>query len=158
MTVHELDEMLQHHGVKGMKWGVRRSAAQLRKSVKTHIKKRNAKEKKILDEYHEKRSQKSNSYKRAYNTQLKKQGSHYAAVRKLKKQRDEARNYVIKKAVIMASPLIIQGGQKAASKFYDFATDPATVRAGKNIVQAMKNSPIRYVDGDAMTNVVDYWG
>lgn len=34
------------------------------------------------------------------------------------------------------------------------ATSPESIRRGKNIIQAIKRSPIRYVDGKKITNIV----
>jgi hypothetical protein len=152
-----LDDSLQHYGVKGMKWGVIRNKVQ--KSVKAHVKKRNAKERATLDKYHEKRINKSKSYKQAYNRRTKGEkgktpARHYAAVRSIKAQNDKVKRAVILKTAALAAPLVMDKGRKLASKASDFASNPDNIRKGKNIIQAIKRSPIRYVDGKKMTNVV----
>lgn len=153
--MYELDDIVQHYGVKGMRWGVRRTKAQLQKAAKGHIKRRNAKERKKLDDYHEKKMAKNDGYVRAYkHLREKKNTKHYAAVRKIRDGAIAQRNNLLGQAAVIASPFIMNRGAIAAKQLYNFSTDPVNVRRGKNIVQAVKRSPLRYVDGKTMTNVV----
>lgn len=46
------------------------------------------------------------------------------------------------------------GAAMAGKAAYSAATSPESIRRGKNIIQAIKRSPIRYVDGKKMTNIV----
>jgi uncharacterized protein (UPF0303 family) len=54
-------------------------------------------------------------------------------------------------AGIMAKPAISKAA-KAAGKA---ARNPENIRRAKNVVQALKRSPIRYVDGSKMKNVIN---
>jgi len=149
--MNELDEILQHAGVKGMKWGVRKKVATV---VKNHMKKRKARAKAVLDRYHEKNKNKS-SYKKAYNRNLKRtKGNHHRAVAATRAPRVRAQRAIALHLAVHTAPLAIHTGMKIANKARDFAADPDNIRRGKNIIQAMKRSPIRYVDGSKMKNVV----
>jgi len=69
-----LDDILQHYGVKGMKWGVRRSEKQLRKSRKEKMAER-------LDRVHDKRMKVGNdAYSKTYDHHIKKGASKSKAV------------------------------------------------------------------------------
>lgn len=148
--MHELDHALQHYGVKGMKWGVRRTKEQLSKSAKSGVQTYKKKRKESLDKYHDKKRNKKR-YIRDYEKHFKKTNDHYKSV---SRARGTATNRNIKRGVV-ATPAVLYTGLVAARTFHLLTTDPEAVMAGKNIVQAFKDSPIRYVDGAKMTNVIN---
>jgi hypothetical protein len=146
----EDEETLQHHGVKGMHWGVRKKVQRM---VKAHRAKQN---KKVLD-YHEKNKNKK-LYKKVYEMHSKRYKTHLAAARKTKdhvqsihKQRALAAT-ALAVHVAAANSHHIAKGAKAVGKA---ARNPENIRKAKNVVQAIKRSPIRYVNGAAMKNVVN---
>lgn len=143
----ELDDILLHFGKKGMKWGVR-------KAIKGHVKKRKAKQKATLDKYHEKKKGKK-TYTRMYNKNFKKtKGNHYKSVRNTRNVIRARNRSAAIKIVAATAPIAIKHGSVIVKSMHGMATSPQAVRTGKNIIQAAKRSPIRYVDGRKMTNVI----
>jgi hypothetical protein len=145
----ELEDILQHHGVKGMHWGARK---RIQAVVKAHRARQNQK---ILD-YHEKNKNKK-LYKRLYNFNSRRYASHLAAARKTKEQVHR----VHKQRATLATAVAIHVAAanyhhlaKGAKVIGKAAQNPDNIRRAKNVVQAIKRSPIRYVDGKAMKNVV----
>lgn len=136
----ELDDVLQHFGVKGMRWGV------LRPRIATSVKTRKAHTKASLEKFHES-NQNKKSYKKAYKKYSKRSKDHLTAVKKARKHVVQSRakkiNFALKTAAVL-TPL-------AARQL----TKPENIRRGKNLYEAFKGSPIRYVDGSKFTNVVD---
>lgn len=144
---------LKHYGVKGMKWGVRKAGQNVKsavvktgKAISRHNKKRHARNIKVLTDRHNKYMS-NKKYAKDYNKALKRTNNKHQAMRTAQILRRNRSNRNAKVALRLG---IV--GASAASKFL---TKPETIRAGKNFVQAMKNSPIRYVDGSSFTNVVD---
>lgn len=147
----ELD-VLQHAGVKGMKWGVIRKKIQT--AGRAHNRKRSEKIKAANAKFHEKRKNKPR-YKRIYNAQLKRnKGNHEKTVSQIRSATARTNRTLLINGAIAASPFIKAAGKTVVRKAAKMASDPANIRRGKNIIQAIKRSPIRYVDGKAMTNVV----
>lgn len=152
MVVSKMDE-LKHYGVKGMKWGVIRSKIQ--KVNKSHIKKRNIKEKASLEKYHEK-NKNNPKYKKAYKKHSSETKTQVAAIRRtrneMKKQNADSKKRI--ETIVVSSVVIAKGVTATALVARSLAT-PSNIRRGKNIVQAIKRSPIRYVDGSKMKNVIN---
>ncbi len=143
----KLDEALQHYGIKGMRWGVSRTKSQIRAS------KMSKKEKAALDKYHESRKNKT-SYQKAYKNQFKKTKNHYEAVKQVSKHQT-VKTVMGARAAIMMSPLLLDQGAKIYRGIKHATMNPDNIRKGKNVIQAIKRSPIRYVDGSKMKNVVN---
>jgi hypothetical protein len=147
----ELDDIIKHYGVKGMKWGKRT------KSEKSGNK---TKERKI-DEYHNKNSKRA-VYSKLYNTNVKRGKSHHKAASLAKKQIRVANTVMAAYAMSVYAPGITRGitniGKATVREAYKAATSPGAIRVGKNIVQAAKRSPIRYADASKFKNVVDMAG
>lgn len=135
--MEELEDILQHVGVKGMKWGKRKSGTT------------GGKRKRSVEKYHELNKDKK-FYKDAYAKNLKRtKGNHHKAV--LITQVDARKNAMKKigytvAAVKVASKLSKAVKMVASSKVGD-EIGQSVKRRGKNIVLAAKRSPIRYVDG-----------
>ena len=166
----KLDDTLQHYGVKGMKWGVRRSKEQLskaRKKVGDHFRararKKNERLKKIADKYHEKNKGKR-TYKKHYQRNLQKfekrgyKSAHHEAVLQTRREVRAAKRAIVYSVTSIAAPAVASlavGGMKTAGKLYRNTVTPENIRRGKNVIQAMKNSPIRYVDSKMMKNIIN---
>lgn len=145
--MEELEEYLQHHGVKGMKWGVIRSKVK-GAYTKSHEKSR-ARRNATVDRKHN-ANMRMKSYSKAYNKSMAKNGNHHKSIA-------IARQSVGRKKVAALAAIVygVPAAGKIAGEVYRTATHPSTIRLGKNIVQSMKNSPLRYVDGAKMKNVIN---
>lgn len=149
----ELDEIMLHAGVKGMKWGVVKTRAV--KSIKGHIKKSNAKSRVKDEKFHEKKKN-NKKYKKVYNANLKAaKGNHKKAIARTRSAYVQRKRVMALTVTAKTLPAAVTTGKiiVAASKAY--AKSPQGIRKGKNIVNAMKGNPLRYVDGAAMRNVVN---
>jgi hypothetical protein len=146
----EDEETLQHHGVKGMHWGTRKRIQQV---VKAHRAKQNQK---VLD-YHEKNKAKK-TYKRLYDMNAKRFKTHLGAAKKTQQQIKAIqiqRARMVIGAAGLAAPHLAPHVAKAANAVNKAAHNPDNIRKAKNVVQALKRSPLRYVDGSKMKNVVN---
>lgn len=144
------EETLQHHGVKGMHWGTRKRIQQV---VKAH----RARQNEAVLKYHEKNKNKK-LYSRLYNMNSKRYKTHLAAAKKTVSQIREVRKQQIGlgiSAAGLAAPHLAPHIAKAANAVNKAAHNPDNIRKAKNVVQALKNSPIRYVDGKKMKNVIN---
>lgn len=153
-------DILQHHGVKGMKWGVKKARNAVSTTSKSALKKinkirenSNAK----IDAYHNANKNKR-YYKLSYNTYKthargNTQQKHRTAVRAARMDTRMSKALLTSAAAsaAMTNKTVRDNVYKVARK----ATSPEAVRMGKNIMQAVKRSPIRYVDGKQMKNVVN---
>lgn len=144
--MQDVDDILKHAGIKGMKWGVRKSVSNAGKAVKGQANKNRAKSRTLVASRHEKYMS-NKKYARDYSRSLKRTGNKLTAMRTAQHLRRN-RNGVITRAALSA-------GLLGASNAYKFATKPETIRAGRNLVQAAKKSPIRYVDGSTLSNVIN---
>ena len=157
--MHELEEFLQHHGVKGMKWGVRRAVSKAGKALNKNMNNRRAKQEAKLSAYHEKRKN-SKVYKLNYNY-YKKQAKGTPEQKHKRAVMNVARDNYHKKIMLgmaltpVASKSFQVAGKALVKGVHKAATSPEAVRAGKNIINAVKRSPVRVVDGATMKNVVD---
>lgn len=157
--MNELEELLQHHGVKGMKWGVRRAVSSAGKALNRNMNKRRAREDASAERYHEKKKN-SKVYKLNYNYHKKRakgtpEQKHKAAVRAVRRDSFNKAVMVGMALTPAASKSAQVAGKAFARGVYKAATSPEAVRAGKNIINAVKRSPVRVVDGKSMKNVVD---
>lgn len=147
----EDEETLLHFGVKGMHWGVRKKVS---KMVKNHRAKRN---KRVLDA-HEKLNKKNKTYKKLYAHNSKRYKTHLGAARKSLVQLNQINKQRIGLAITAASlaaPHVLPHVAKGASILGKAAQNPDNIRKAKNVAQALKRSPIRYVDGKMMKNVIN---
>lgn len=146
----EINDILQHHGTKGMHWGVR-------KRIQAVVKAHRARQNKQILAYHDKHKNKK-LYKRLYQIQSKRHKTHLAAARKAQQQVKAIQTQRAKLAMgaaTMAAPVIATHLAKGAQAVNKAVHNPDNIRRGKNLVQAIKRSPIRYVDGSKMKNVVN---
>ena len=157
--MHELDEFLQHHGVKGMKWGVRRAVSSAGKALNRNMNKRRARETESLGRYHEKRKN-SKVYKLNYNYHKKRakgtpEQKHMRAVANVRRESFN-KKVMLGMALTPAASKSVQIAGKALVKgVAKVATSPEAIRAGKNVINAIKRSPVRVVDGKTLKNVID---
>lgn len=156
-----MNDHLQHHGVKGMKWGVRRARKALSsagKSTAKALNKARDKHRSKVDAYHEKNKNKT-MYKLSYNHHKRSakgktaEDKHRWAVRSARAEAKMNKALLTSAAAtgLMTSKTVRNTVYGLAKK----ATSPEAVRLGKNIVQAAKRSPVRYVDGKTLKNVVN---
>jgi hypothetical protein len=149
------EDTLEHHGVKGMKWGHHKKAVAKIKSI---AKEHRAKQNKRALEAHDKLVEKNHkAYKKLYEHNSKRYKTHLGAAKKSLRQLRDIQRSKVQTAVgvgLMAAPHVAPHVAKAAKAVAKAATKPENIRRAKNVVQAVKNSPIRYVDGKAMKNVV----
>jgi hypothetical protein len=144
------EETIQHHGVKGMHWGVR---GKVQKAVKAHRAKQNQR---VLD-YHEKNKGKK-AYKKLYSHNSKRYKSHLAAARKTREQVAAIHRQRAVIATKLAVGLVAanrHGIAKGVNSAKNAVKNPDNIRKAKNVAQALKRSPIRYVDGSKMKNVIN---
>jgi hypothetical protein len=133
-----------------MHWG--KHKAKVQSAVKGHVAKVREKQKVKVQAYHEKHKA-NNTYKKLYDKHKAKGKAHLEAAKNAMVQHLKVQRARVKLGVhvaVAASPLLVKGA-KAAHKV---ATNPDNIRKAKNVAQAMKRSPIRYVDGKKMANVV----
>lgn len=147
----EDEETLQHHGVKGMHWGVR-------KKVQKMVKEHRAKQNKRLLESHDKLVKKNKTYKKLYAHNSKRYKTHLGAVQKAHMQLGQLRRqraHLIGTAAVLAAPHLLPHVAKATNAAANAARNPENIRKAKNVAQALKRSPIRYVNGKEMKNVIN---
>lgn len=172
--MENLDGTLKHWGVKGMKWGVRRSDKQLAKArgnkpkkslkkrigdvARARIRKKTAQMTKIADKYHEKHKNKG-VYKRQYERNLKKtKGDHRKAVLQTRNDIRNAQTAVLRSTSPIWGPAVAKGavlGLRYAGSAYRSVATPSNIIKGKNVIMAMKNSPIRYADISKYKDIID---
>jgi hypothetical protein len=147
----EDEETLQHHGVKGMHWGIH-------KKVKQMVKNHRAKQNKRVLEAHDKLHKRNKTYKKLYEQNSKRYKTHLTAARKAQVQLKAIQRSKVQMAVgagLMLAPHLAPHVGKAAKVVGKAASNPDNIRKAKNVAQALKRSPIRYVNGAAMKNVVN---
>jgi len=134
-----------------MHWGVRKK---LGKMVKEHRAKQN---KKML-ESHDKLVKKNKTYKKLYAHNSKRYKTHLGAVQKSHmqlRQIHKQRVHLAASAAILAAPHLAPHIAKGVNAAQKAAQNPDNIRKAKNVVEAIKRSPIRYVDGKKMKNVIN---
>lgn len=148
--------VLRHHGVKGQKWGVRRKVQKAGLAANRVLNSNRQKSQQKAQALYDKNVRRSNlnpaKYVYASNyVKARNQGqTHDQAVRSTR----TALNLSKVAAVALASPLVAEKGSQIVNKLSREITRPENIRKGKNIIQAIKRSPIRYVNGRAMQNVI----
>lgn len=166
-----MTEELQHYGVKGMKWGVRRKSGGSKKPKKpTRRQVRKAKDRKvaedvkakkisrregrerILNNYHDSKKKGilnagyRNDYRNGRNSGL----SHKNAIIQARVSQQASLAMTMLPGAIGTAGMAARGSYLLSRKY----VTPDNIRKGKNFVQAMKRSPFRYVDGNQMSNVI----
>lgn len=161
-----MEEYILHFGVKGMHWGVRRNIQNAGRALNRSLNKRQDAQNAKLESYHQKRYGKSKSYTREYDKRLKKnhlgstQKNHRVAIAETRKHRASvlATKISIASHVSMGAAMI--AGEKIAKRnrekrIMGQETDgQKIINLGKNILQAVKGSKLRYTHRSRMTNVV----
>jgi hypothetical protein len=98
---NELDEILKHAGVKGMKWGHHKD--QIKGAMKSYAQKRVAKQKAVLDEFHSK-TKSDKVYMHFYKGNLQRTNNHYKAVKAAKQELVKRREAAMAVMGLMAAP------------------------------------------------------
>lgn len=190
--MNKVEDFIQHHGVKGMKWGVRRyqpypkgkgHKGEFLGKTRKALSRRNEESLKKYDS--KKRSSKKkkdrDAYQDIYNTHKKRLSKKYKDPKKLhlksvSRSREHLGDGPINKAIqtTIAAGLTIKvakdvnrvANHPAVKQFINHPKVKGAIindaerfrRMGKNIIQAAKRSPVRYVDGRDMKNVLNVSG
>lgn len=139
-----------------MKWGVRQKIAN---TVKARQRKVNKRYNEVADKYHEKNKNKK-VYKKHYQRNLKiARGNHRRAVMNT---RSEIRNVKMAIAFSVASIASSKNARIGAAGLaslsgvaYRKVASPENIRRGKNVILAMKKSPVRYADVSKYKDIID---
>jgi hypothetical protein len=166
--------VLQHYGVKGMKWGKRKLSEKLadvkaqgaarkeriksdantaRRRKKGEITRKQANEERWAS-FHKEQSV-NKHYKKSYDKLKSKGMDDKKAMRRAYNQvlaRKKAQRALMTKVAVGG----IAAGKVGIKVGKSLASNPDVIMKGKNLVQAMKRSPIRYVDGKKMKNVINF--
>lgn len=158
---------LEHFGVKGMKWGVRKeyepvSARKLAKSTLQKVGKalgeRNARRTKKQDAFHDKKMKSSKMYKAMYETTPK-----YRSVKGRDRIRQQSAKAQYRSLQLNVAAMVVGGtltaasskkGQKAITAVSDFVITGQAQKIGKNVLNSVTGNPLRYVNAANMKNVV----
>lgn len=157
------EDILQHYGKKGMKWGVRKriqeTGRNINRSLNERRAKKNAKLKERLNAYHDKRKGEK-KYQSQYNQAIRrykdKDKGHLRAVARVRQATTQNRVNNLALTAAILSPTLIGLGNMATSSARKFATNPENIRRGKNIILAMKRSKFRYADAAKFTRGVNF--
>ena len=145
------EDELMHYGVRGMKWGVRRTPAQL--GHKPASKKMRQKAKKFVDklkaQYQAKKAAEAERKKdlEERNKPISKMSD--AELRDhLNRVRMEREAYMIDRDIQALNPKKVSAGQKFANDFKERALGPAAIEAGKKLLSGLMDKAVRKALGD----------
>ena len=166
-TLNEIDE-LYHYGVPGMKWGVRRSPAQL--GHKTGSKKRRTKAKKYVEDLMKKhkakkaRKEAEKSAKKAAEEERKKDLANRnksvkdmsdAELREhLNRVRMEREAYMIDRDISALNPPKVSAGKRFVNEFKEKALGPAAMEAGKKLMTNLMNKAVEKALGNGANDAL----
>jgi hypothetical protein len=160
----ELEDVLKHYGALGMKWGRRKQRNErlkelgrakketVRKLKRKEITRKQAKQE-MIDNLH-KYTKGNKYYDKEYSIRVKQGQSHNRAVRGAHRRVKVVKASKIKIGVA-AAIIGAKVGSTIVKKSYNVAISPESIRMGKNIMMAAQRSPLRYVDGSKMTNILN---
>lgn len=144
------EDILQHVGVKGMKWGVRRKERNVKnRKIKADIKSgkvdKSTGKAQMLNNYHKskKKGILNATYQNDYQQARTAGVPHLKAVSRAKISSRASNAMILGMGAVGVTGLAGQGAGAAYRK----ATSPEAIRAGKNIINAVKKSPIRHFEG-----------
>lgn len=159
------DEILQHFGVKGMHWGKRlkaRGAARkeriksdadtVRRRKKGEITRTQAKDEK-WQSFHKEQSN-NKHYKKEYD-RLKAKGIDDKKAMRAAYQVAQTRKKANIQLAVTATVVGLKFANAGVKIGKEAANNPDNIRKAKNVAQALKRSPVRYVDGSKMKNVIN---
>ena len=153
---------LEHAGVKGMKWGVRKAKTTNTKTTLQKVGKvlgeRNARKAPKRDAYHDKKMKSSKMYKRIYEATP---SIHSVKGRDRIRQQSAKSQYralqINVAAMVVGGTLAVASapqGQMAIKAVSNFVISGQSQKIGKNVLNAVTGSPLRYVNAADMKNIV----
>ena len=153
---------LEHYGVKGMKWGVRKKVSDgLKKiggSVKSTVAEGIVEQRAKDDAFHDKKMMRSKTYKLLYKTSPRTiDGNGRDRVRQKAAKasyRAMQRSIVTMTLSLAVDAALTNSGQKAIRSVSDFVITGQAQKIGKNVLNTVTGSPLRYVNAENMKNVV----
>lgn len=154
---------LEHHGVKGMKWGVRKAKTSNTKSnlqkVGKSLGKRNARKAAKRDAYHDKKMKSSKVYKALYESTPKTSSVKGRDRIRQKSAKAQYRSLQLNVATMVVGGALAaagstKNGQRAIKASSDFVITGQSQKIGKNVLNTVTGNPLRYVNAANMKNVV----
>lgn len=154
-----VDKEIEHYGVKGMKWGVRKSTVKssLQKVGKA-LGKRNARKAAKQDAYHDQKMKSSKVYKEIY-----KLTPSYNSVKGRDRLRQKSAKAQYRSLQLNVATMVVGGalaaagsknGQKAIKSVSNFVVSGQAQKIGKNVLNTVMGNPLRYVNAENMKNIV----
>ena len=158
---YEQPDELYHYGVPGMKWGVRRTPAQL--GHKTGSKKRRTKAKAYVEKLMKQHKAKKEAKKAAEEERKKDLANRNKPVSEmsdaelrehLNRVRMEREAYMIDRDIAALNPKKVSVGQKFANEFKEKALGPAAMEAGKKLMTNLMNKAVEKALGNGATDTL----
>ena len=154
---YDLDEIIEHYGVKGMKWGVRKKVGNAVEKTTIAIGKKIKKSRDKKDAYHDKKMKSSKTYKLVY------EGTPPTVSKGRDRKRQKAARATYRGLQLNVATMVVGGtlavagsknGQKAIKSASNFVVSGQAQKIGKNVLNTVIGNPLRYVNAENMKNVV----
>ena len=149
--------IVEHYGVKGMKWGVRKKVGKAVEKTTIAVGKQIKKRRDKQDAYHDKRMKSSKAYKLVY------EGTLPTVSRGRDRKRQKAARATYRSLQINLASMVVGGalaaassknGRKAIKTVSNFVVSGQAQKIGKNVLNTVMGNPLRYVNAENMKNIV----
>lgn len=154
---YDLDDVIEHYGVKGMKWGVRKKVGKAVEKTTIAVGKQIKKRRDKQDAYHDKRMKSSKAYKLVY------EGTLPTVSRGRDRKRQKAAKATYRGLQANVAMMVVGGalaaassknGQRAIKAVSNFVVSGQAQKIGKNVLNTVMGNPLRYVNAENMKNIV----